>query len=174
MPGRSATISRSQWRRAGIGVPCRCNGACARAIRDAFPGCRLIVAAGAHAQRLQAARGQQLWVEPFVPQKALLPTVDVVIHHGGNNSFTESLFYATPMLILPFSSDQFSIAYDAERAGLAHVLDPNQLSAGAIQKALHELLRPQTRQTLTHLQQGLRARGPVYAAVELLKRVPYA
>ncbi|MBN2325061.1 MAG: hypothetical protein JXQ30_15135 [Spirochaetes bacterium] len=48
----------------------------------------------------------------FVPQKALMPYADVVVHHGGSNSFSEALCCSTSMVLLPFSSDQFDIARD--------------------------------------------------------------
>lgn len=41
----------------------------------------------------------------WFPQPAVIPHCDLVIHHGGNNSFNESLFFGKPALILPFCWD---------------------------------------------------------------------
>ena len=47
-------------------------------------------------------------VREFLPQVALLGRCAVAVTHGGNNSVTESLHSGVPMLVLPFSTDQFA------------------------------------------------------------------
>ncbi len=44
-------------------------------------------------------------LESWYPQPAVIPHVDLFIHHGGNNSFNEALFFGKPALILPFCWD---------------------------------------------------------------------
>ena len=44
-------------------------------------------------------------VEGWFPQPSVIPQVDVVIHHGGNNSFTECLLFGKPAIIMPFAWD---------------------------------------------------------------------
>ena len=41
----------------------------------------------------------------WYPQPSLIPQVDAVIHHGGNNSFTECLYFGKPALIMPYVWD---------------------------------------------------------------------
>ncbi len=96
----------------------------------------VIVAAGKHSLELTGYRDDQVIIRDFVPQKAIISQMDLVVHHGGCNTFTESLYYGKPMVILPFSSDQFNIAYDAERLGLGIVLNPNSLNEEKIRGAL--------------------------------------
>ncbi|WP_228474168.1 glycosyltransferase, partial [Streptomyces calidiresistens] len=69
--------------------------------------------------------GGRLLVADSVPQRALLGRARAMVHHGGNNSFTECLWAGVPAVVLPFSSDQFAVAHDAERSGAGVAVDPN-------------------------------------------------
>jgi MGT family glycosyltransferase len=44
-------------------------------------------------------------LESWYPQPAVIPHVDLFIHHGGNNSFNEALFFGKPAIIMPFCWD---------------------------------------------------------------------
>jgi MGT family glycosyltransferase len=44
-------------------------------------------------------------LESWYPQPAVLPLVDLFIHHGGNNSFNEALYFGKPAIIMPFCWD---------------------------------------------------------------------
>ena len=44
-------------------------------------------------------------VEEWFPQPSVIPQVDAVIHHGGNNSFTECLYFGKPAIIMPYVWD---------------------------------------------------------------------
>ncbi|MEV8038438.1 hypothetical protein [Streptomyces sp. NPDC086182] len=54
----------------------------------------------------------------------------VLAHHGGSDSFTECVRAGVPALLLPFSSDQLFVAWDAEGSGAGVVADPNAVGAG--------------------------------------------
>ena len=41
----------------------------------------------------------------WYPQPSVIPLTDVVIHHGGNNSFTECLYFGRPAIIMPYVWD---------------------------------------------------------------------
>jgi len=41
----------------------------------------------------------------WYPQPSVLSQVDAVIHHGGNNSFTECLYFGKPAIIMPYVWD---------------------------------------------------------------------
>jgi MGT family glycosyltransferase len=79
-------------------------------------------------------------VREFLPQVALVERSSLVITHGGNNSVTESLTAGVPMLVLPFSTDQFAGAAAIENAGLGVVLDPNTATVAALRVAIESLL----------------------------------
>ncbi len=44
-------------------------------------------------------------IECWFPQPSVIPQVDAVIHHGGNNSFTECLYFGKPAIIMPYVWD---------------------------------------------------------------------
>ncbi|MFJ3497680.1 glycosyltransferase [Streptomyces sp. NPDC086091] len=128
----------------------------------------VVVAAGERAAALGDLAGERCVVARTVPQQALLPHVDAMVHHGGNNSFTECLRAGVPALVLPFSSDQFAVARDAERAGLGLVRDPNALTAAQLPAAL-DVLDATVRPHVSVFARELRGRGPEWAAARLLE-----
>jgi zeaxanthin glucosyltransferase len=71
-------------------------------------------------------------VAPVLPQVACLDRASLAVSHGGNNSVQEALAAGLGSLVLPFSTDQFAIAADLERVGLAHVADPNHLDPDVV------------------------------------------
>jgi len=83
-------------------------------------------------------------VREFLPQVAILEHTKIAVTHGGNNSVTEALTSGVPMLVLPFSTDQFAGAEAIEAAGVGAVLDPNSVSPGEIRSALEVLLARQS------------------------------
>ena len=83
----------------------------------------------------------------FVPQPAILPQVDVVITHGGNNTVTESLHFGKPMVVLPLFWDQHDNAQRMQELGLGRRLntyehEPAELIS-AIESLLEDPLLPQ-------------------------------
>ncbi|RKE23497.1 glycosyltransferase [Streptomyces sp. TLI_171] len=133
----------------------------------------VIVAAGDRVDELLRSPGlahaspNRLRVAGVVPQLDLLGHTSVMVHHGGNNSFGECVAAGVPALALPFSSDQFAIAHDLERAGLGLAEDPNRLDVETAGSALRRLLTADRREHRTRRTEA-RAAGPEYAAERLL------
>ncbi len=81
-------------------------------------------------------------VREFLPQITILMRSALAISHGGNNSVTEALSFGVPMLLLPFSTDQFAGAAAVEAAGLGEALDPNRASFRQVRSLAEHLLAP--------------------------------
>ena len=62
-------------------------------------------------------------VSDWFPQPSLIPQVDAVIHHGGNNSFTECLYFGKPSIIMPFVWDGHDNATRVQETGHGLKLD---------------------------------------------------
>ncbi len=112
-------------------------------------------------------------VRSSLPQVTVLQRAAVLITHGGNNSVTEALTFGVPMLVLPFSTDQFDGAAAVERSLAGVALDPNNASRPLIAGAVRGLLRNPPPQ-LDELGSRLRANpGPeiAYTAMSTLPRL---
>ena len=129
------------------------------------PG-REIAGAGAQEEALKGLPERKALVRSFVPQIRFLPQMDLFVHHGGNNSFTESLYYGAPTILLPFSSDQFNVARDAESQGVAPVLNPNRFSEPRLAEAARQTLESD-RSSVAAWSRWVRERGPAFGVRRL-------
>ena len=78
--------------------------------------------------------------EEFLPQPAILPEVDLVITHGGNNTVTESLHFGKPMVVLPLFWDQHDNARRMHELGLGRRLDTYGHEPAELVAAIDSLL----------------------------------
>lgn len=101
---------------------------------------RFIVSKGPQADEFELA--PNMVGADFLPQTSVLPQVDLVITHGGNNTVTESLFFGKPMVLLPIFWDQHDNAQRIDETGYGIRLDtyahePDELH-GAIARLLDD------------------------------------
>ena len=94
----------------------------------------------------------------FLPQVSVLPHVDAVVTHGGNNTTTECFWHGKPMLVLPIFWDQHDNAQRVAETGFGARLPTYTFSDEQLERALSTLL----------LDSALRARAA--AAGERLRR----
>jgi zeaxanthin glucosyltransferase len=104
-------------------------------------------------------------VERHLPQVALLEHTDVFINHGGNGSVTEAAAVGVPMVVLPFSTDQFAGAAAIERAGLGRAMAPNGLDSDALVSAVDEVLRSGAVERAQTVARSIAGHGGPLAAV---------
>ncbi|HXR44939.1 MAG TPA: glycosyltransferase, partial [Pseudolysinimonas sp.] len=79
-------------------------------------------------------------VREFLPQVTLLRHAAAAVSHGGNNSVTEAMTCGVPLVVLPFSTDQFAGAAAIERAGFGVALDPNRASVAELRAAVEQVV----------------------------------
>ena len=62
-------------------------------------------------------------IDGWYPQPSVIPQVDAVIHHGGNNSFTECLYFGKPAIIMAYVWDGHDNAMRVQETGHGLRLD---------------------------------------------------
>ena len=125
---------------------------------------RVIVSKGPQHEQLELA--DNMVGEEFLPQASILPHVDVVITHGGNNTVTESLYFGKPMVVLPVFWDQYDNAQRMDESGFGVRLDtyghePRQLPSAIDALVADAELRERLNAVSSRLQE---APGTVRAA----------
>ena len=131
---------------------------------------RVIVSKGP--QHDQYALADNMAGAEFLPQTSILPQVDLVITHGGNNTVTDALHFGKPTVILPLFWDQYDNAQRLHETGFGIRLDtythaPEELT-GAIDRLLGDgALKARLEATSRRLQA---APGTVKAA-DLIEQV---
>jgi UDP:flavonoid glycosyltransferase YjiC (YdhE family) len=96
----------------------------------------------------------------FLPQTAVLPHVDLVITHGGNNTVTECVWFGKPMVALPIFWDQHDNAQRVHETGFGIRLPTYAFEEAELTGAVDRLLADE----------GVRARAA--AASARVRRLP--
>jgi MGT family glycosyltransferase len=131
---------------------------------------RVIVSMGPRSAELRLAKN--MVGEEFLPQTAVLPLVDVVITHGGNNTVVESLYFGKPMVLLPLFWDQHDNAQRMHETGFGVRLASYEHSPEELLGALQRLRSDDAlRARLADCSARLRAHGGAAQAADLIERV---
>ncbi|MCD2443399.1 glycosyltransferase [Agromyces sp. SYSU K20354] len=113
-----------------------------------------------------------MWGAEFLPQTRILPLVDLVITHGGNNTTTEALHFGKPMILLPLFWDQYDNAQRVDEQGFGIRLDTYRFTADDLQEAVRSLLADTAlRARIAAVGADIRSRAGVAAAADVIERV---
>jgi UDP:flavonoid glycosyltransferase YjiC (YdhE family) len=99
---------------------------------------RVIVSKGPLAD--QITLHENMTGEGFLPQPAILPLVDLVITHGGNNTVTEAFHHGKPMIVLPLFWDQVDNAQRVDETGFGRRFPAYDFEDGEFLGAIDSLL----------------------------------
>jgi UDP:flavonoid glycosyltransferase YjiC (YdhE family) len=116
---------------------------------------RYIVSKGPQHELIDLA--DNMWGSEFLPQPSILPQVDLVITHGGNNTVTECLHFGKPMVVLPLFWDQYDNAQRVDELGFGVRLPTYDFAPRDLTEAIDRLtsdddLRGRMRNVASRLQ----------------------
>jgi MGT family glycosyltransferase len=131
---------------------------------------RVVVSMGPRADELRLA--DNMTGAATIPQTRVIPQVNLVITHGGNNTTTECFHHGKPMVAMPVFWDQYDNAQRVDETGFGvrlptYTFEPEQITSAidrlASDRALHD--------RLARISKRLQAdRGTVLAA-DLIERL---
>ena len=82
-----------------------------------------------------------MWGQQSLPQIQILPVVDLVITHGGNNTVCETFYFGKPMIVMPVSdNDQVDNAQRIDEKGFGIRLNPRTCTKEQVSDAIEKLL----------------------------------
>lgn len=131
---------------------------------------RFIVSKGPQADRINLA--DNMVGAQMLPQTKVIPQVDLVISHGGNNTVTESLHFGKPLIVLPLFWDQYENAQRIDELGFGVRLDTYGFADAELTNAVDRLLADTAlRARLADIGSAIRARDGLHVGADVIERV---
>jgi MGT family glycosyltransferase len=108
----------------------------------------------------------------FLPQTSIIPLVDLVITHGGNNTTTEAMHFGKPMIVLPLFWDQYDNAQRVDEQGFGIRLDTYAFTDSALAAAIDRILEDKALQDrAAEAGRTIRASDGLRAAADAIERL---
>ena len=131
---------------------------------------RFIVSKGPQADKITLA--PNMVGEQTLPQTNVIPQVDLVITHGGNNTVTEALHFGKPMVLLPLFWDQYDNAQRMHELGFGVRLSTYAFTDDELHGAVERLLADtDLRARLDEIGRNIRARDGLTRGADIIERV---
>jgi MGT family glycosyltransferase len=129
---------------------------------------RVIVSMGPRADQLTL--GANMTGAAMLPQTSIIPQVDLVITHGGNNTTTETLHFGKPMIVLPLFWDQYDNAQRVAERGFGRRLPTYSFSDNEFLEAVDALLADAVlRERMQRLGAAIRARNGLQRGADAIE-----
>mgnify|MGYP000055871776 CR=1 FL=1 len=109
-------------------------------ILNELSGCphQIIVSTGQSHQQLSLS--ENMYGQSYLPQMSILPLVDLVITHGGNNTVTETMSYGKPMIVMPLFADQHDNAQRIMEKGFGYRINPHRFESNQLIQLIQQIL----------------------------------
>jgi UDP:flavonoid glycosyltransferase YjiC (YdhE family) len=131
---------------------------------------RIVVSKGPLADQIRLH--DNMTGEGFMPQPAILPQVDLVITHGGNNTITEAFHHGKPMVVLPLFWDQVDNAQRVDELGFGVRLPAYDFDDAELTGAVDRLLANSAlTRRLAAMSARIKASPGTVKAADLIERV---
>jgi UDP:flavonoid glycosyltransferase YjiC (YdhE family) len=130
---------------------------------------RYIVSKGP--QHAEYELAPNMWGAEFVPQTNIIPLVDLVITHGGNNTTTEAFHFGKPMIVLPLFWDQYDNAQRVDETGFGIRLPTYAFEDEGLREAIQRLFDILGRGRIAEVGAEIRRRDGVSTAAWAIERV---
>lgn len=131
---------------------------------------RYIVSKGPQADLIELA--DNMVGAEFLPQTKVIPQVDLVITHGGNNTTTEALHFGKPMILLPLFWDQYDNAQRMDELGFGVRLQTYAFTDEEMVAALDRLLGDaELRNRMAGTGAAIRSRDGLHRGADVIEQV---
>jgi MGT family glycosyltransferase len=131
---------------------------------------KVIVSMGPRADEIRLAPG--MVGASMLPQTKVIPQVDLVITHGGNNTVTEAMHFGKPMIVLPLFWDQYDNAQRVDELGygarLATYAFTDEELLGAVDRLFGDT---ELRERMAGIGEAIRGRDGLRRGAEIIERV---
>jgi UDP:flavonoid glycosyltransferase YjiC (YdhE family) len=133
LPGKLIYFSMGTWGCTDLSLMRRLIGILAKSPH------RFIVSKGPMADQLTLP--SNMWGAASLPQTKVIPLVDLVITHGGNNTITESFHFGKRVLVLPIFGDQWDNGQRIHETGLGLQFLPYKVTEEELLSGIEALLK---------------------------------
>jgi MGT family glycosyltransferase len=131
---------------------------------------RFVVSKGPQADKIELA--DNMVGEATLPQTKVIPLVDLVITHGGNNTTTESLHFGKPMVLLPLFWDQYDNAQRMDELGFGIRLATYEWTPEELNAAVDRLLADaELRERMAAMGARIRERDGLRRGADIIEQV---
>ena len=131
---------------------------------------RVIVSMGPLHEQLRLA--DNMYGEQFLPQTSILPQCDLLITHGGNNTFSEAFYFGLPMIVHPLFWDQYDNAQRAQDTGFGARLASYTFDDVGFLETVDRLIADEPlHRKMAEIARRLQARPGRTVAADLIERV---